>query len=211
MNKMADKTYKLKDIEKGKKLQFIWDYYKLPIIAAVLVIATGISLFFFTTNKKTDDICILFTANTARTDAEAFSELKNGIEKFGVDINGDGKSTVSVSDIIFYGDLLNSEYSQQNGTLMTRLLAELTAGDSVIEICDEQLFAILQKNDVTASFKDIGINRDGIVKIPYKETKLQEIVPEEKFNTELFVTVRPGDMDNNAYKQQIVLFRKIIK
>ena len=43
---MADKFTKVTDVEKGKRLSYLWDYYKIPALVVLIIIGISASLIY---------------------------------------------------------------------------------------------------------------------------------------------------------------------
>lgn len=209
---MADKKYTLKDIPKGQKLSYIYDYYKYHIIISILAIVAFVSLVTGISNQEQYDTKILFTASNITTDNAVFDLLESEIAKMGVDVNGDSYSVPLVRNIIMFEDMTGFENAPESSMLMQALFAELTANECKIEIFDDSMYDMLLKNDVVATYESLNgeLRGEGLIKIPYQETKLNDMVPMENFNKQLYVTIRPGDINNIEYYNQLMVFKKII-
>ena len=210
---MADKIYKLKDIPKGQKLAYIWDYYKWHIIVVVVFVLACVSLVVQNLNKERYDSYILFTMSGGQLMEESRYGLETGIEELGIDNNGDSYNNLFISTVLFPEDMLSSVTAQEAEVNMQRLVAELTSGECVIQITDDKLYKTLENYQVLASYEDLKgeVDGTGIIKIPYTETVLEEIVPMEAYGKELYLTLRPGDLDNVIYRDQIEIFKKLLK
>ncbi len=210
---MADKIYKLKDIPKGQKLAYIWDYYKWHIIVVVVFVLACVSLVVQNLNKERYDSYILFTMSGGKLMEESRYGLETGIEELGIDNNGDSYNNLFISTVLFPEDMLSSVTAQEAEVNMQRLVAELTSGECIIQITDDKLYKTLENYQVLASYEDLKgeVDGTGIIKIPYTETVLEEIVPMEAYGRELYLTLRPGDLDNVIYRDQIEIFKKLLK
>ena len=210
---MADKIYKLKDIPKGQKIAYIWDYYKWHIIVVVVFVLACVSLVVQNLNKERYDSYILFTMSGGQLMEESRYGLETGIEELGIDNNGDSYNNLFISTVLFPEDMLSSVTAQEAEVNMQRLVAELTSGECVIQITDDKLYKTLENYQVLASYEDLKgeVEGTGVIKIPYTETVLEEIVPMEAYGRELYLTLRPGDLDNVIYRDQIEIFKKLLK
>lgn len=210
---MADKVYKLKDIPKEQKLSHIWEYYKWHIIVVVAFALAVVSLTMQNLSKERYDSYFLFTMSGGYMTEEARFALEEGIEDLDIDNNGDSYSNLYISAVLFPEDLIAPETAQEAQMNMQRLVAELTSGDCVIQITDDKIYQTLERYETLATYESLKgeVNGDGIIKIPYNETRLQDIVPMEKFGNQLYITLRPGDLDNVIYRDQIEVFKKLLK
>ena len=210
---MADKVYKLKDIPKEQRLAHIWEYYKWHIIITVVFVLACVSLITQNLNKERYDSYILFTMSGGQLFEETRYNLETGIEELNIDNNGDSYSNLYISTVLFPEDMLSSVTAQEAQANMQRLVAELTAGECVIQIADEKLYKTLESYQVLATYESLNgeVEGEGVIKIPYTETVLEDIVPMENYGRELYVTLRPGDMANVIYQDQVEIFKKLLK
>lgn len=210
---MADKVYKLKDIPKEKRLAHIWEYYKWHIIITVIFVLACVSLTTQLLNKEKYDSYILFTMSGGQLMEESRYGLETGIEELGIDNNGDSYNNLYISAVLFPEDMLSSVTAQEAQANMQRLVAELTSGECVIQITDDKLYKTLESYQVLANYEDLKgeVEGEGVIKIPYTETVLEDIVPMQSYGKELYLTLRPGDLDNVIYRDQIEIFKKLLK
>ena len=210
---MADKFYKLKDIPKEQRLAHIWEYYKWHIIITVIFVLACVSLTTQLLNKEKYDSYILFTMSGGQLMEESRYGLETGIEELGIDNNGDSYNNLYISAVLFPEDMLSSVTAQEAQANMQRLVAELTSGECVIQITDDKLYKTLESYQVLANYEDLKgeVEGEGVIKIPYTETVLEDIVPMKNFGKELYLTLRPGDLDNVIYRDQIEIFKKLLK
>ena len=139
--------------------------------------------------------------------------LETGIEELGIDNNGDSYNNLYISAVLFPEDMLAPATAQEAQVNMQRLVAELTSGECVIQITDDKLYKTLESYQVLATYESLKgeIEGKGVIKIPYTETVLEEIVPMENYGRELYVTLRPGNPENVIYENQIEILKKILK
>lgn len=210
---MADKYYKLKDIPKEQKLAHIWEYYKWHIVVTVLLVLAVVSLVVQNLNKERYDSHMLFTMAGGYMMEDTRVAFEEGVEALDIDNNGDSYNNLYVSSVLFPEDLLAPETAADAQINMQRLVAELTAGECVIQITDDKMYETLKKYEVLATYESLRgeVAGEGVIKIPYNETKLEDIVPMESFNNQLYITLRPGDLDNVIYRDQIEVFKKLLK
>lgn len=210
---MADKTYKLKEIPKGQKLAHIWEYYRWHIIVIVAFVFAVVSLVVQNLNKERYDSYMLFTMSGGYVAEEDRFALEEGIEELNIDNNGDSYSNLYISNVLFPEDMLDPTTAQEAQVNMQKLIAELTAGECIIQITDDKIYEILERHETLATYESLDglVEGEGVIKIPYNETKLEDIVPMEEFGNQLYVTLRPGDTDNVIYRDQIEVFKKLLK
>lgn len=210
---MADKTYKLKDIPKGQKLAHIWEYYRWHIVVVIALVLSVVSLVVQNLNKEKYDSYMLFTMSGGYVTEEARLALEEGIEELDIDNNGDSYSNLYISNVLFPEDMLDPTTAQEAQVNMQKLIAELTAGECIIQITDDKIYETLERHETLATYESLDglVEGEGVIKIPYNETKLEDIVPMEEFGNQLYVTLRPGDTDNVIYRDQIEVFKKLLK
>ena len=210
---MADKTYKLKDIPKGQKLAHIWEYYRWHIVVVIALVLAVVSLVVQNLNKEKYDSYMLFTMSGGYVTEETRLALEEGIEELDIDNNGDSYSNLYISNVLFPEDMLDPTTAQEAQVNMQKLIAELTAGECIIQITDDKIYETLERHETLATYESLDglVEGEGVIKIPYNETKLEDIVPMEEFGNQLYVTLRPGDTDNVIYRDQIEVFKKLLK
>ena len=217
---VADKFMNITDVEKGKRLQYFWEYYKVPtlvIIAIIIIVVSLVKTIFFGTEPDTS--IFLTTVNENIT-----TSLTDNIEKFlkenTGDLNEDGENSVIFEPIILLED---AEDVEAQNMLATKFTAVLSVGKYIIEIVDEDTFVYLKEQGLVADYsvlKDYGYETDktGDVKIPVFDTSLKEIKGMDEFSDRLYLTLRPptrkSDLTEKGkaeYSRQIKLFVDFIK
>ncbi len=202
---MADKIYKIKDIPKEERLKFIFDYYKVHMAVILLVVVFfAIGIYEMTHVPKFDVKMTLF-AEDLKISESVLRTLEEKLKELPLDLNEDGQTDVYITPII--KTVMESGASMEFNELA---YAELAIGDSVImitdaEICDSFLMprAEFLKNN------ELGLEGEGIAKIPYENTVFNDLLEEEYFNRDMFVLVKSGDFKDEKYQKQIDAFKKL--
>lgn len=217
---MADKFMNITDVEKGKRFQYFWDYYKVPAlvtIAAIIIVVSLIKTMFFGTEPDTSIFLTTVNENITTDFTDRIELFLN--EKTG-DLNEDGKTSVIFEPIIL---LENSEDVEAQNMLATKFTAVLSVGKYIIEIVDEDTFVYLKEQGLVADYsvlKDYGYQTDktGDVKIPVSQTRLKEIKGMDEFGDKLYLTLRPPtrksdltEKGKTEYSRQAKLFVDFIK
>ncbi|MFA7636985.1 MAG: hypothetical protein WCX81_04405 [Monoglobales bacterium] len=127
---MEKKFYKEYKITSWKFWQNFWEYYNVHTIAAIVVIVLIVIGVKSCVSRVDNDLTITyFGENPILTPAK----LKIQIEEWATDIDGDGVVTVEVENAPF----AVGEDSQTTAALLSRIDADLLAGDPFILMTDD--------------------------------------------------------------------------
>ena len=219
---MADKFMKIKDVEKEKRLKYIWDYYKVPFLVTVAIIIMSVSIIktvFFAT--RPDSYVFMVTANNPNG-AYIMEDVGVVLNENIKDFNGDEKTVIEYASIPLGGNENDPDIELQR-TLATKFSALLTTGQYIIQIADAESFDYLKANHLVADwsvFEKYGFDtkgREGIIKIPLKDTVFSKI-SEGAIMDDLFITIRPDSQSSNwsekrkdYYINQLEFFMSLIK
>mgnify|MGYP004669183953 CR=1 FL=1 len=142
----------------GKKWwQNFWFYYKVhTIVAAIVLILVGVTIYESTHKEKYDLTVVLATNGTTITEQEELiAEL---LSQYVEDYNGDGKVNVYVD--VQNLPLDDPEASSEMFTAMqTRFAGELAVGEKSIYIMDQTLYDYYE---VAGSFNDLSEKYPGV-------------------------------------------------
>ncbi len=217
---MADHMIKLKEVPKGQKLQYLWDYYRVPAIVTVIsaiVVISLIKVIFFTSEP---DINILLTTKNTVSD-ENINILNEKLDLVIEDYNDDDKKNHQTMPIVFNNEAAEQD-PQYASAIYNKFVAELSTGLSIIQITDEEFFNRYETLECLATyaiFDEFGVkapegDKDAIVKIPLSEIKLFSDI---KHNEELYLTIRPPmnshiekKKDRQLYIDNLEFINKII-
>ncbi len=143
----ADKKT-LAGLDKTAKRQFIWDYYKMPIAAAVIIVVLAVcAVVSLATQQKTAMYAVF--VNTDVTDVQRDSTvLDTLLEQGGMNMN---RRTVDVTDDLYLGQEHNSMYDGQTIQVLASLF-----GISGLDVfaADKEVF---DRYAVQDAFADLAI------------------------------------------------------
>lgn len=108
--------------------EYVWEYYKIHIIVAILLIAAVVYTWVSIATRPYYDLYVCFAGETLLEDntKEMLSrELKNYAE----DVNGDGKVQVKILDYSVPDSFDDQQYAQ---AMDTKLYLEFQAGDAYV-------------------------------------------------------------------------------
>jgi hypothetical protein len=134
---------KLRDLHGKKKLEYIWDYYKLPITLSVCAIALLIYFIYGRLHQK-DDILYVTVANIELS-TEQSNQLSDGfLEDFlGLDSS---KYNVLMDTNLSLVDEENSIDSQAEYASQVKIVATAASGQQDVLLLNEYAFTSLSKN-----------------------------------------------------------------
>ena len=143
----ADKKT-LATLDKTAKRQFIWDYYKMPIAAAAVILVLAVfAVTSFATQQKTALYAVF--VNTDITDAERDTEVFDTLlEQGGINMN---RRAVDVTADLYLGQEYNSMYDGQTIQVLASLF-----GISGLDVfaADKEVFDRYASQD---AFADLAI------------------------------------------------------
>lgn len=191
---MADHMVKLKEVPKGQKLQFMWDYYRIPAIVTAIVAFVVIAIVkavFFTPDP---DINILLT--TQYTFSNENLELFNQkIDSILEDYNNDENKIYQTTPIV-YNNKAAKEEPQYAAASLDKFVVELASGLSIIQITDDTFYKKYEVEGCLETyevFEKFGVeapsgDKNEIIKVPLSKIR---IFSDIKHDEELYLTVRP--------------------
>ncbi len=205
---MADKVYKLKDVPKGQRLKFFFDYYKIHMAVVAFVVLFFVIGIYEMLTAPNFDMQITFFAQDMKISENVLKSIETELEELDIDLNEDGKVDVGITPLI-----KNVGQNGASGEFNEVAYAEISIGNSVVMITDENILKdfleprnAVAKREQLASF---GFEGEGYLKIPYEQTLFNDYVEENYFGREMFVVVKPGDIKDETYARQIEAFKKI--
>lgn len=144
-----------------EKVKHYWNYYRIHFfvgLAALIII--GFSIHEIATKPQYDlNISCYFSTAVSEEAIDSICEIaKENID----DITGDGE--VLVERVVNYFTV--DSYSEQNQAVLTKFMAELSAGDSFVYIFDEKFFDFM-KDNYSDCFEEV-IDLSGISEIKEK-------------------------------------------
>ncbi len=203
---MADKVYKIKDVPKGERLKFVFDYYKVHMAVVLLVVVFfAIGIYEMTHIPKFDVKMTLF-AKDLKVSETVLRNFEEKLKELPLDLNEDGQVDIYITPII--KNVLESGASAEFNELA---YAELTIGDSVIMITDADIYNdFILPRSVLLKNSELGLDGEGTARIPYEKTVFNDYLEEEYFGRDMFVIVKTGDFNDEKYQRQIEAFKNII-
>ncbi len=164
MDKQAQKAKEQrKALSFKEKIENFWYYHKVHLIIGVVVVALFIYTFIEFHNMTENDISIAYYSSLPISE-EGVEEFKELIKTEVEDINASG--TIDVGIIAAYADPLRDD--EQTLATMTRLQAELMAGEHSAYIVDEAYRKIIEED-----FGEIIENTVEITQIPEAKATLR--------------------------------------
>ncbi len=190
---MADHVYKLREVPKGERFKFFWDYYRYHTIGAVVAIIAIISFLTTVVFAPKRDLVIL-SASQVLVPAEVWLAIEAGLDAMPLDLNEDGKVLVDVND-----NYIDPEWRESDPetylAIQAKLTASLSTAESALQIVDENLMAYFREEGLLGTYKELpdaaGHDMDEEIAIPLKE--LAPFKDIEGLPDGLFMTLRPLD------------------
>lgn len=215
-----DKKYKIKDVPKGQKLRFFFDYNFLPIVGIIfgIILVVFMTKFFFFAPKEDYGVILVNTDSEEYLINQFHVEISQRLDEVIGDVNGDGKSnyTISYSNINEDTSMTDPEYY---GAQLDKYYAEVTNGKSLILIGDEEVFAKSYIGEkLCATNEELGLESLSVdekyVKIPLKNISSMKDL---RFADRLYLSIRTKEdinFDNDSrrenYENNLKAFKKIL-
>lgn len=215
-----DKIYKIKDVPKGQKLRFFFDYNFLPILGIItaIVLMVVMTKFFFFSPKEDYGVILVNTDSEEYLLNQFHVEISQRLDEVIGDINGDGKSkyTISYSNINEDTSMTDPEYY---GAQVDKYYAEITNGKSLILIGDDEVFDKSYIGEgLCATNRELGLEDmsvdDKYVKIPFKDIPSMKDL---RFADRLYLSIRTkedvnidDDSRRENYENNLKAFKKIL-
>lgn len=114
-----------------------WLYYNwkwIAVIAAVL--AAVVNLITWSLDKMTPDYTLAYVGRNRLTE-ETEKALLSALQALGEDVNGDGEVMMELQSYVTVDNALGADTAEYNTAVSVRLLADLTAGESVFFVTDD--------------------------------------------------------------------------
>jgi hypothetical protein len=145
----------------GERMQNFWFYNKYFVLAAVfLAVLLVIAVRQCADRESFDTEIVLFTYHSYAPDQ--ITAIEEELEKYGVDINGDGKVNIQILDCAY--DKKTTVFDQKNAK-GSKLVANITSNEkAVLFITDAETHEHLEKTYATNEidfFVDLGLPADG--------------------------------------------------
>ena len=150
------------------KIENFFHYYKIAIIAVIIVCITVVFAISEFTKKINYDMNVVIYTYNYFSDEQA-DKLEKYLEKYVGDVNGDGKVQVQAINCSYNK---SSDDLEKMNNVMQKLAAELSAGDkSILFLTDAESFEELNGRTTPALFENEPI---ALGEEFYKETNLKD-------------------------------------
>lgn len=164
---MARERYLLEDTEdtihqnqivlttaKEKRANWWWYNKRIVLAVAFFAVVIGVSVFTALSEAKPDYTVAIMTEYTFPGDLQ--EDVETMLERYGEDLNGDGKVVVDVQHFHFLAKA-NTEYeANELQAAYVRFAADASGGDSMIYIYDTTGDAYMEANDLGDYFAPAG-------------------------------------------------------
>ncbi len=221
---MADHMIKMNEVPKGQRYQQFKDYYRIPLICALVGVIMVISILKSTVFAPKPDAYLL-VATKNDVSAEFTASVETLYAENGNDFNGDGENLISITPAS-YNPLQAKTDPEVGMAMQTKLMAVLSTAENILQIVDDDMFEYFSEQSLIGTYSDLGKYEtefgkapSDIIKIPLSEI---EFFKGEEFNGKtdgLYMTIRPRDgsqLGENKkkiakYEEQIEAFLTICK
>lgn len=200
-----------------KKITNFFYHNKWWLGLAVFFVCAGAFLIYDLVSREKPDLTVMIVAEN---DIIGNSEgLKNYLEGFAEDSNGDGKVNVAIH-YIPYSDNYRNNYA--NG-IDTKLTVEFQSADAMIVIGNSKLYNIMRADQVFVNLEELMPDNKHTDSIAFKlkDTSFAEkiSVTEEAVTDDLFICLRipqslmytDEEEMQEAYDRDFPIFNKIIE
>ena len=203
---MADKVYRLKDVPKGQKLQFFFDYYKVHMAVAAFIISFIVIGIYELTHVPKFDMQITLFGQNMKISENVLATFESELEKLDIDLNKDEKVDVSVTPLI-----KSVSENGSSGEFNEVAYAQISIGDSYVMITDENILNdFLKPRSALLTYEEADLDGEGVIEIPYEQTIFNDYIEEEYFEREMFVVLKKGNFDDEKYAKEIQAFKNVI-
>ncbi len=213
---MADHVIKMSEVPKGQRYQQFKDYYRTPLIIAVLC---AIMIFSFIKTivfrPRPDSFLLIATSYDLPEDFTASIEELYAVS--GPDFNENDERLISTNHIL-YNPLILKTDPEAGAAMQTKLMAVLSSPENIMQIVDEDLFRLLKEQELIGTYSDLGEKASMFSNSPDEEIKipLSEIAffKNEAFigkTDGLYMTIRPRDGSQlNGKEKKIAVYENQI-
>ena len=170
-----DKVYKFKDVPKGQRLRYFFDYNFLPLMGIIfaIVLIVVMSRFFFFSPKPDYGVILVNTDSEEYMLSGFHSELSQCFDETIGDVNGDGENIYTISYSNINEDLAMKD-PEYYGANVDKYYAQLSSGKSLILVGDESAFERSFIGEKICALNDeLGLSEYSVhekyVKIPFTQ------------------------------------------
>ncbi len=203
-----DHIVKLKEVPKGQKLQYIWDYWRVPglliLIGLFVVISLGKTIFF----PEKIHMEVLFTCRYDIND-EQKNEMTKDLKDFYIANEDDNYKITYVRNNVEIADLQPEVYAAD----LSKLIVEITSASAYVLLADEDMFDALVADGLVSTYKEVGIDSDEYIKI-----SADKVFKNDIYKGKFYFTLRPREVsqlyDDKAlenYEYSVNYIKKLIE
>ncbi len=208
---MADHVYKLREVPKGQRLKFFWDYYRIPVTVGIICVIALISILQTVVFAPKKDMTILVASETY-VSWDIWEQVRDELCVMPLDLNEDGKVIVEINDNHITPDMQNTD-PETYMAVQTKLMASLSTAESALQIVDEKTMEYFAEQQLLGTYAELpdvmGHEADEVIQIPLKELtpfKNVEGIPDG-----LYMTLRPKDaMQLGGSEAKLAAYKKQI-
>lgn len=203
-----DHIVKLKEVPKGQKLQYIWDYWRVPGILIIIGLFVAISLgktIFFPPKVHME---VLFTCRYD-VNEEQKTEMKKDLEDFYVANEGDNYKLTYVRNNVEIADIQPEVYAAD----LSKLIVEITSASAYVFLADEDMFDALIADGLVSTYKEVGIDSDEYIKI-----SADKVFKNDIYKGKFYFTLRPREVSQlyndkalEKYEYSVNYIKKLIE
>lgn len=203
-----DHIVKLKEVPKGQKLQYIWDYWRVPGILIIIGLFVAISLgktIFFPPKVHME---VLFTCRYD-VNEEQKTEMKKDLEDFYVANEGDNYKLTYVRNNVEIADIQPEVYAAD----LSKLIVEITSASAYVFLADEDMFDALIADGLVSTYKEVGIDSDEYIKI-----SADNVFKNDIYKGKFYFTLRPREVSQlyndkavEKYEYSVNYIKKLIE
>ena len=208
---MADHVYKFKEVPKGQRLKFFWDYYRIPVAVGIVGAIPLISILQTVVFAPKKDMSILVAGETYVA-WDTWEQAQEKLCTMPLDLNEDGKVIVEINDNYIAPNMQNTD-PEAYMAVQTKLMASLSVAESALQVVDEKIMEYFAEEQLLGTYAELpdtmGHEPTEVIQIPLKELKPFKHI--EGIPDGLYMTLRPKEamqLGNSeaklaAYEKQI--------
>ena len=185
------------------KLGNFWFYNKYKVYAGIFILIVMIVTISQCMSNKKADISILFITNFSMTDQQT-TALQKGLAEYTTDRDKNGEVYVSISPI----SIGSSVDQQMSYAGQQKLMAEITTGDSLVYLINDEQYQSLAKQNAFENIKKLYPNVPGIedYRISWKDLAIRKLPALKDLPDDLYFVMRTvsGTLDKDKNKVSYV-------
>ena len=138
----------------SEKRENWWFYHKIHVIVGVIIAACVACFVWSLVTKENPDYSIaLMTEYVVPGDLQ--TDIEEHLERYGEDLNGDGKVIVSLQYYHFMSDAKTDYEAAEQQSAFVKFAADASAADSMMFIYDDATYVFLDQNDMEGFFAPV--------------------------------------------------------